>query len=421
MGRKTSDLPEMHQEPRMTSLGQAVSKKVREKVMSYEELAHAAGIDRKTIRNLLYGHHRPQAGTIRRLASALDISPTFFTTLLEANKKVEDLGHQVCSDITRHPSISVDELAAVYSGEQFLAFHSWRTGHVVVHELASRETDCFFEIATDALGRLIHHKCSPDSLTSNDMETLIETVRRLNPRWKPYNDPGLRLENISFNSTGKLSFKFVLTSYFDYVVSNLAISESLSIRERPLRKELEPGPILSTLSESPCGNITGVSCLVLTSDGWLVVCVRSMDVLTFPGMLGPSASGAMNFTDEAHVNPSASIFDKIRLEIREELGLSSAHLDTILYLGTTRDLEFGGKPEIFFLVGCKATRTELVELQEYARDTHETASIDFLRVTNEGISDSWLYDEGTELVGSNACSSLRANVLLAARYFDNIS
>lgn len=402
----------------VSPLGQAIVRLVELKSLSLDELAKRSGVHRRTVRNLIYGRHEPKPDTVRRIAEGLDVPVEVLTH--------HQAGTRQAATFSDCPAgrVSVGSAAAdlehTYAQEQVVSFGNTRAMHVLVHEGAAREAACSFDLQRDPLGRFRRHRCGEQNMSKDEAGEILDAVRALHPTWKPYNDPGLRLEAVAPSELGRLHFTFSITSYFDYVIQNLAVAENLVIDGATVRSRLEPGPQLSPLDTSPCGNITGVSCLLVTSDGWLAICERSLDVLTFPGLLGPSASGAMNFPDEVLADrPSVSIFDKIRLELREELGLPSNRIEDLLYLGTTRDLAFCGKPEVFFLAGTSLARRDLVDSMRFARDAHEVDRVVFVRAPSR-MDQSWLAGEGGILVGPRACSSLRANTILFARQFNNL-
>lgn len=60
------------------------------KALSMKELAHLAGLNESTIFRVESGRTRPQPGTIRKLAKALDVPPEYLTSEQMARLELHD-------------------------------------------------------------------------------------------------------------------------------------------------------------------------------------------------------------------------------------------------------------------------------------------------------------------------------------------
>ena len=124
--------------------------------------------------------------------------------------------------------------------------------------------------------------------------------------------------------------------------------------------------------------------LVFTSDNYLVIPLRaSANIATWQQTISPSISGATSFDDDMwsfRYGPAASW---IR-EGREELGFSNSDFDDSkdVFLGLTRDLLRGGKPETFFAAQLNITKAELERKIKKAKDKWENKEIQWLEFTD---------------------------------------
>ena len=94
--------------------------------------------------------------------------------------------------------------------------------------------------------------------------------------------------------------KFQPTSYFDYVKTNMAMDFE-DLVSGTLREEVHGKGILEPLSHSKLANHTGVSGLVFSNDGKMIVQKRSPKVFTNPNQLSPGFSGTLTASDIAQL------------------------------------------------------------------------------------------------------------------------
>lgn len=154
------------------------------------------------------------------------------------------------------------------------------------------------------------------------------------------------------------TMRFQKSFYYNYLATNLLPEISLP-GGLTYRSLLEPGPRLSELHSALPENHLGLSCLLRTQDGALIIPRRSQLTSVFKGQLSPSISGAANMAtcrdSEGNYSPLAWLTE----ELFEELPFLAAspdafpaspqqYLEHTLFLGMTRELRRCGKPELFF-------------------------------------------------------------------------
>ncbi|WP_447553350.1 hypothetical protein [Vreelandella sp. EE22] len=181
-----------------------------------------------------------------------------------------------------------------------------------------------------------------------------------------------------------LSFK--KSFYYNYLATNmlpeLTLPGGLSYRNL-----LEPGPALSPLSSALPENHLGLSCLIRTSDGGLIIPRRSQLTTVFKGQLSPSVSGAANLETCRDEQGNYSAHAWLMKELCEELPF--IHDATELFeqpiaeiarktqfLGMTRELRRCGKPELFMFLPLEITTQEVfTRWEHYYQDADNRPSI----------------------------------------------
>lgn len=174
--------------------------------------------------------------------------------------------------------------------------------------------------------------------------------------------------------------------YLDYLVTNYSMDALLKDHgwTRSLRDIVHPSPQLCSLETSSLANHIGVGVLVFTVDGFLVIPVRSKErVGIWQGEISPSISGAAKYDDDMWRTQPAHISSWMR-EGREELGLSNTDFDehSEIFLGITRELLRGGKPEMFFAARVHLTRADVMQKFARAKDRWENSELLFFEFTN---------------------------------------
>lgn len=168
-----------------------------------------------------------------------------------------------------------------------------------------------------------------------------------------------------------IEFKMQRSCYYSYLLTNY-IADTPLIEGLSPRQLLEPGPALNSLDTAMAENHLGMSCLMRTSDGYLILSRRSQRVGVFAGQLGPSISGAANISacDDGFKGYTASAW--LRAEIREEMPFlikpngeidsEVIDLSKVRVLGMTREMIRCGKPELFFSYELPVNRDEMLDI-----------------------------------------------------------
>lgn len=173
-----------------------------------------------------------------------------------------------------------------------------------------------------------------------------------------YNGLTLATKGLREDADG-LTLEFHKSCFYSYLATNM-VPEVRLPGGLPYRMLLEPGPHLNTLETSLPENHLGLSCLMRTSDGYLLIPLRGQNTNVFKGHLSPSVSGAANIStcsDKKYggYSPHAWLLQETREELpffdnyREAFptGIANA-LRHAYFLGMTRELRRCGKPEVFF-------------------------------------------------------------------------
>lgn len=194
--------------------------------------------------------------------------------------------------------------------------------------------------------------------------------RRLRRRATFYNEEAVRLTGV-VERAHHLSLQTQPASYESYLHTNLLLDYQ---RGGPtLRDQIHGNGLLDDLHSSALANILGINILAFTADGRLVLQKRSTKVDVRPGELAPAGSGSVTRGD-AEAARSANLRPAVILrEATEETGFTAdtAQPGSLIYLGVTRELIRGGKPEIFFAVQSRLSETEIRARAAKAQDRQE--------------------------------------------------
>lgn len=151
------------------------------------------------------------------------------------------------------------------------------------------------------------------------------------------------------------------TSYFKGVLTNEFASKQILQRGSsvPLYRGIEScaggdgvrkPAVLLPLGKSHASNHVGVSVLLMTSDGSLVIQVQGDRANQAAGKRVPCASGSMDWSDVRPGLGMITLSCRAALrELEEETRLTAREVASIRCVGLFRTLERGGKPEFVFL------------------------------------------------------------------------
>jgi hypothetical protein len=208
-------------------------------------------------------------------------------------------------------------------------------------------------------------------VTAGGFDHLVGTL----PPGRLFDGPVVRLAGLS-RQGGGWTLRLQGAGYFDYVRSNLMMDwQGPSGRLRDL---VHHAGRLPAPEASPLADALGISVLLVTADGGLIVQRRAPTVMVWPGALGPSAAGMAGPED---FDGAATLADLCPLrEAVEELGLPAETMGGIepRFLGLTREFVRGGAPELFYAAHLPLSEAELRAASARAEDGDEYTELLFL-------------------------------------------
>ncbi len=211
------------------------------------------------------------------------------------------------------------------------------------------------------------------AFTEEPFEKLLNYLR--NGR-RYSNEQNLRLVDI-IEEEKSVIIKVQPVEYKYFVHTNLVLDARSKGKKYTLREYLHRNGKLEDFKESPLANHLGINILLFTADGSLIMQKRSKVVAFRTKELCPAASGAISLTD-VPAEITLEQMPKLR-EAFEEIGITKADIptDEIFFLGITRELIRGGKPEMFFFAKTNLSEKQITEKWKDARDKWETEKIIF--------------------------------------------
>ncbi len=226
-------------------------------------------------------------------------------------------------------------------------------------------------------------------------EDILEEIERYF-----YDSTTIRLNKIENNDHG-ITLTVTKAHYLQFVATNYAMDVVLPQKgwTRSLRDVVHPNTQLCQLEESLLCNHIGVGVLVFTLDNYLVIPVRSKEnIATWQQSIGPSIAGATSYDDDMWSLKAGPVASWMR-EGREELGLENSDFleENDVFLGITRDLLRGGKPDMYFATQLNITRKKLEQKFNKARDKWESTELRWLEFTNPLIPPSTVQERLTFL------------------------
>lgn len=192
-----------------------------------------------------------------------------------------------------------------------------------------------------------------------------EVQRRIDETWarvsaRPgvnlFDGPMCRMESFDA-SPGRLSLVVSLTSYKPFLGTNLH----------------NPG-FAETFGRDVMANPVGVSTLLETADGWLMLGVRNASVAYYPGRVHP-------FAGTLEPDDGPDVFTAAYRELNEELSLQSSDLPEIRCTGLVEDTALL-QPELIFAARCDLKRAR-IEQRLDAAEHDATWAVEALRESVE--------------------------------------
>jgi hypothetical protein len=195
---------------------------------------------------------------------------------------------------------------------------------------------------------------------------------------KKYFDGELaRLKSISKNNRG-ITLYLQPVRYNTVCKTHMCLDAPISSQSDTLRYRAHRANGLEDLAKSRLANALGVNTLLFTADGELIIQKRSKSVVISHSQLAPPSSGDFE-ADDFRPNPSDFESVPIFRESKEEVHIhrEDLQIDSVKFLGITRELARGGKPEMFFMAYTKLSSKQIKTLRRSARDKWESSKLIF--------------------------------------------
>jgi hypothetical protein len=191
------------------------------------------------------------------------------------------------------------------------------------------------------------------------------------------NEENLRLSGLDYKD-GKCIFHTQPVYYKSYLHSNMVMDCDVS-RQKTFREIIHKNGQVEKIEDSQLANHLGINILLFTPAGNLILPLRSKKVSYAPSEYSSSISGAVSAHDVSSGKPISQL--AIIREGIEELGLRRTDIlnESITFLGLTRELIRGGKPELFFSMQTTLTTKEVQERWSKAKDKWENKTLEFHR------------------------------------------
>lgn len=218
------------------------------------------------------------------------------------------------------------------------------------------------------------------SLTEASFEKLLSFLKR-NRRFA--NEVNLRPTSIDFVD-GKCYIDCERVYYRDFVHTNLLLDAKDKTKSVTLREFVHKDGKVENISSSVLANHLGIEMLLFTSDGSMILQVRSRKVAFWSRQLSAAASGAISASDALERDSiPMNEFNKLR-EMFEEIGVGRDDIvpESVIFLGLTRDIIRGGKPELLLSATTRLSVKDIFSKREEARDKWESKKIETFHFGN---------------------------------------
>ncbi len=310
--------------------------------------------------------------------------------LLERNKLIKsvidfcaeienELPVEENADVPSLTPLSGPELLAFYSNEKLLEDEIGFSGMDRIPQVQVLEDYDFTKVGYEDVRIILDEESAvyeyPSTLKTK--AKALESFRKENKGGKVlYNSSTTRLNKVKIVEDG-LEIFISKATYFEYLGTNYSMDLKLKGWSKSLRESFHKAGALRPLSESLFANHIGIGVLVFTSDNFLILQLRDVkNVSIYGGEVAPSVSGASEFKDFSLTRQSYLI-NFIKREAEEELGIDvyCFEKDSIRLLGIVRELNRGGKPEMFFMARLNIDYDELKAKASDVRDAWEREDI----------------------------------------------
>ena len=173
----------------------------------------------------------------------------------------------------------------------------------------------------------------------------------------------LRLCDVTLTND-QIIFKTCKTDYYKHLVTNRAVDYPIT-KHLTLRKIYEPGPKLKPFNESSFSNHIGLDMIVILSDGYTICPKRRNDATYSKNKITSSVAMGYRISEYSKVS-----FDDMKESLlkkaKQRLKLPDKilnHIDQINFLGASKSLYEGGKPQFHFIL-----KLSDYTVQDYMKD-----------------------------------------------------
>lgn len=184
-----------------------------------------------------------------------------------------------------------------------------------------------------------------------------------------YNNINLRLDDFEFDKDkNEIKLLYSRTTYYDSLLTNRVMDYPFR-GNRTIREMFEPGPLMSTLSESKLSNHIGFNGFIETADGYYIFVKRANNLSIAKNTLSTSISASLKTKyalTKDRTMTLEGISNAIKSEIRDELKIDiDKDADIAQDLSKSifafyRELTEGGKPQFLFYYKLqKLTKVEV--------------------------------------------------------------
>lgn len=206
----------------------------------------------------------------------------------------------------------------------------------------------------------------------------INRMKLLGAHSEKNNNQTIRLNDLSYDeNTHTLKLDTQRTTYFDMLITNRAMDYNLG--ETTLRRMFEFTPKLTPLKKSKFANHIGITGVIISKDGYVLIEKRDRSKSTWRDKFGPTISFSLkssalvpNDGSLLNVDINQKIIDCIKNSLKENYSfIEKEDYEPLTFskcfMGLARDLLEGGKPNMYFCVRLNKTAEEVtLNMQKYA-------------------------------------------------------
>lgn len=216
----------------------------------------------------------------------------------------------------------------------------------------------------------------------------------------------------------KVILFFQKTKYSSYLISNLFTDTFLPTFNRTVRDILESYQSDNLLNGSKFSNQAGITSLLLSKDGKIILLRNKKTNQTYPSTICGSTSGTIELVD-ADTRTTPIPFLAMYREINEELHLTRNDISELRLLAITKDMTRGGVPEFIFFAKSNIPSAEIQrKFTQHYEHEYSYAKQEIEKLEKKGfIIKNWNelnFDESQK-----SCGEYNPSALTAIYYYEN--